>query len=119
MSQFSHSMTAQADLRVEAAHVRRFYDNFLPLADAVVVPRLISGYQSEAVLVETYEPGESVARYIRAPAPWNTAIVSLGVDTYLKVRAAADPPARALVSSLLLSFSRLQHCLGVAFWLKA
>ena len=28
VSQFSHTMTAQADLRVEAAHLRRFLHNF-------------------------------------------------------------------------------------------
>ena len=29
--------------------------------------------------------GESVAKYIREPSPFNTQIVSLGVDTYLKM----------------------------------
>ena len=29
--------------------------------------------------------GESVAKYIRQPSPYNTEIVALGVDTYLKM----------------------------------
>lgn len=29
--------------------------------------------------------GQSVAKYIRNPAPFNTQVVALGVDTYLKM----------------------------------
>ena len=36
-------MTAQCDLRVEAAHLRRFYANFRRLAGSVVVPRPVNG----------------------------------------------------------------------------
>ncbi len=35
MSQFSHTMTAQCDLRVEAAHVERFYRDFAGVASQV------------------------------------------------------------------------------------
>ena len=38
---------------------------------------------SEDVLIETFEPGESVSRYIRRPTPFNAEIVALGVNTYL------------------------------------
>jgi aarF domain-containing kinase len=85
VSQFSHTMTAQADLRVEAAHLTRFYNNFKSLSSRVVVPKPIRGMTREAVLVETFEPGLSVAKFIRQPAPCNTKIVSIGVDTYLKM----------------------------------
>lgn len=85
VSQFSHTMTAQTDLRVEAAHIRRFYRNFYPVRDAVVVPRALPGYQSESVLIETFEAGRSVSHYIRTPGWMNTHIVALGVDTYLKM----------------------------------
>ena len=43
VSQFSHTMTAQCDLRVEAAHLHRFYANFRRLAGSVVVPRAFNG----------------------------------------------------------------------------
>lgn len=35
VAQFSSTMTAQADLRVEAAHLRRFYANFAQVAHKV------------------------------------------------------------------------------------
>jgi aarF domain-containing kinase len=85
VNQFSHTMTAQADLRVEAAHLTRFYSNFKSLSSTVIVPKPIRGMTREAVLVETFEPGLSVAKFIRQPAPCNTKIVSIGVDTYLKM----------------------------------
>lgn len=37
VSQFSHTMTAQADLRVEAAHVARFVRDFAPVWQQVSV----------------------------------------------------------------------------------
>lgn len=39
MSQFSNTMTAQADLRVEAAHLRRFLHNFRSLSASITAPR--------------------------------------------------------------------------------
>lgn len=85
VSQFRHTMTAQADLRVEAAHLQRFHANFARLAASVVVPRPIEGFQTEAVLVETFEPGRSVSHFIRNPQPCNTQIVANGCDTFLKM----------------------------------
>ena len=41
MSQFSNTMTAQADLRVEAAHLRRFLHNFRRQASTITAPRPI------------------------------------------------------------------------------
>jgi hypothetical protein len=37
------------------------------------------------VLVESFEPGGSVAAFMAQPHPQNTQIVALGVDTYLKM----------------------------------
>ena len=71
-------MTAQADLRVEAAHLRRFLHNFRALRGAITAPAPLEPWVTEAVLVESFEPGLSVDRYIQEPAPFNT-----------KVRAAA------------------------------
>jgi aarF domain-containing kinase len=39
VSQFSNTMTAQADLRVEAAHLRRFLHNFRSLSTSITAPR--------------------------------------------------------------------------------
>ncbi|PSC71628.1 putative serine threonine-kinase abkC isoform A [Micractinium conductrix] len=85
VSQFSHTMAAQADLRIEAAHLRRAFANFSSVTSSVHVPRTVEGYCTEDVLVESFEAGQSVANFIRTPHPQNTQIVALGVDTYLKM----------------------------------
>lgn len=86
LAQFSATMTAQADLRVEAEHIRRFCRNFAPVAASVVFPSVVEDVPpSASVLVETFERGSSVTRYMRAPAPFNPQIVALGVDAYLKM----------------------------------
>lgn len=77
VSQFSHTMTAQADLRVEAAHLRRFLHNFAALRDSITAPEPVAPWVTEAVLVESFEPGSSVDRYIQAPAAFNSK-VSIG-----------------------------------------
>ncbi|CAK0783811.1 hypothetical protein CVIRNUC_007011 [Coccomyxa viridis] len=85
LAQFSANMTAQTDLRVETVHLRRFYNNFASVRSSVTPPLPLPGMDTEAVLVETYEAGESVAKYIRQASPYNTQIVALGIDTYLKM----------------------------------
>lgn len=86
LAQFSATMTAQADLRVEAAHVRRFGRNFASVSSSVVWPTIVESVPpSASVLVESFERGDSVTRYMRAPAPFNPQIVALGVDAYLKM----------------------------------
>ena len=82
LSQFSATMTAQADLRVEAAHLARFRSNFNGVA-AVALPAPIAA--TEAVLIESFERGASVARYMARRAPFNPQIVAAGVDAYLKM----------------------------------
>jgi hypothetical protein len=49
VAQFSHTMTAQADLRVEAAHLRRFSANFEVVGASVVVPRPVEGAMGGSV----------------------------------------------------------------------
>lgn len=142
VSQFSASMGAQADLRVEAAHLERFHNAFAsgrqvicsaltepqtviscccvccwlcqlygggsadiphcahhPLSAATFSSLHLSCHNcmqaripvpfvklvSESVLVESFEAGEAVSRYIEAPTPMNTSIVSAGVNLYLKM----------------------------------
>ena len=75
VSQFSHTMTAQADLRVEAAHLRRFLHNFGSMLGSITSPEPVEPWVTEAVLVESFEPGASVDRYIQDPAPFNTKVL--------------------------------------------
>lgn len=58
VSQFSSTMTAQADLRVECAHLRRFYTNFASVSQSVTPPYPFPGCETAEVLIETFEPGE-------------------------------------------------------------
>ncbi|MEW5303193.1 MAG: hypothetical protein WDW36_005909 [Sanguina aurantia] len=85
LSQFSHTMTAQADLRVEAVHLGRFYNNFKGVKDQVTTPRPVHGMATESVLVESFEMGVSVSHFIAHPTSINGALVALGCDTYLKM----------------------------------
>ena len=58
VSQFSSTMTAQADLRVECAHLRRFYNNFASVSQSVTPPYPFPGCETAEVLIETFEPGQ-------------------------------------------------------------
>ncbi|KAF6247246.1 ABC1-domain-containing protein [Scenedesmus sp. NREL 46B-D3] len=85
VAQFSHTMTAQTDLRVEGVHALRFSNNFSGVASSVQIPRPIPGLVSQQALVETYEPGLGVAKYMKRRTPINAHIVGLGVDAFLKM----------------------------------
>ena len=98
LGQFSRTMAAQADLRVEAVHMMRFARDFSPFAGGsssssrgrggggafafagggdcasaaaavsgpIAVPLPVAGMATAEVLVETFEPGVSVGRYLSA-----------------------------------------------------
>ena len=69
VGQFSETMVAQTRLDIEGEHLDRFNWNFGPWRDCVF-PRTLTPLgrpPSKAVLVETFEPGELVARYTVAP----------------------------------------------------
>lgn len=85
VSQFSHTMTAQTDLRVEAVHLKRMSDNFEPNRQSIVIPTLVNDLVSKSVIVESFEEGKCVSYYMKNPSPINTTIVALGVDAYLKM----------------------------------
>ena len=53
-------MPVQADLRVEEAHLKRFARNFAPIRAAIAPPLPLPGMATEAVLVETFEPGAAL-----------------------------------------------------------
>ncbi|KAL1191687.1 Protein ACTIVITY OF BC1 COMPLEX KINASE 8 [Cardamine amara subsp. amara] len=63
VQQFSVYMLSQVDLSREASHLSRFIYNFRGWKD-VSFPKPVYPLVHPAVLVETYEHGESVARYV-------------------------------------------------------
>ena len=97
ISMFSSTMTAQTDFRVEAAHLERFFVNFQGVKEYargghssehggvshITTPRPL--WASEAVLIESFERGESVSKYMGVRGPFNSEIVSLGVSCYLSM----------------------------------
>jgi len=76
----------QVDLAREAAHLSRFIYNFRSWKD-VSFPKPLYPLVHPAVLVETYEQGESVARFVDRPGKnrLNTALASIGTHTLLKM----------------------------------
>jgi aarF domain-containing kinase len=63
VQQFAVFMMSQVDLAREAAHLSRFIYNFRRWKD-VSFPKPVYPLVHPAVLVETYEHGESVSRYV-------------------------------------------------------
>ncbi|TYJ13054.1 hypothetical protein E1A91_A10G025000v1 [Gossypium mustelinum] len=63
VQQFAVFMMSQVDLAREAAHLNRFIYNFRSWRD-VSFPKPVYPLVHPAVLVETYEQGESVAHYV-------------------------------------------------------
>lgn len=55
----ANNFAAQTDLRVEAVHLKRFYSNFASVRSSVTPPLPVPGMDTEAVLVETFEAGQS------------------------------------------------------------
>ena len=84
LSQFSHTMTSQTDLRVEAFNLRKFGRNFRNV-EQVLAPWPVVGLVEEGVLCETFERGEALSSAIRRGCEDNTTTCALGVDTYLKM----------------------------------
>jgi len=82
---------------VEEAHLRRFARNFAPVRAAVAPPLPVPGMATEAVLVETYEPGAPPARAARrVPAAGRgRAGVRMEAGTARPARSYLHCPARA------------------------
>ena len=66
VAQFASNFEAQLDFRDEAANLEAFRRNFSSSfwQSLVSFPRPISGLVAQHVLVETFEPGESVASFL-------------------------------------------------------
>ncbi|KAL3683284.1 hypothetical protein R1sor_001306 [Riccia sorocarpa] len=85
VDQFSHTLTAQADLRFEASNLARFQKNFEGLNSTVIFPKLFHDLVSEGVIVESFERGSALHEFLRHRSSLNTQIAAVGVDTYLKM----------------------------------
>ncbi|KAI5081560.1 hypothetical protein GOP47_0001303 [Adiantum capillus-veneris] len=86
VQQFAVFMLTQVDLAREAAHLSRFLYNFRQWND-VSFPRPLYPLVHPAVLVETYEQGESVSRFVELPEKTriNSALAHIGTHTLLKM----------------------------------
>lgn len=86
VQQFAVFMLTQVDLAREAAHLSRFLYNFRQWTD-VSFPRPLYPLVHPAVLVETYEQGESVSRFVELPEKTriNSTLAHIGTHTLLKM----------------------------------
>ncbi|KAH9300518.1 hypothetical protein KI387_012101, partial [Taxus chinensis] len=87
VQQFAVFMLSQVDLAREAAHLSRFIYNFRRWKD-VSFPKPLYPLVHPAVLVETFEQGESVAHYVEQPEGncfVNNALANIGTNTFLKM----------------------------------
>eukprot|EP00250_Pteridium_aquilinum_P013306 c21262_g1_i1 orf=258-2669(+) len=91
--QFAVFMLTQVDLAREAAHLSRFLYNFRSWRD-VSFPRPVYPLVHPAVLVESYEQGESVSHFIELPerslelperSRVNRKLAHIGTHTFLKM----------------------------------
>ncbi|KAH7425318.1 hypothetical protein KP509_11G049200 [Ceratopteris richardii] len=84
--QFAVFMMTQVDLAREAAHLSRFSYNFRSWRD-VSFPRPVYPLVHPAVLVESFEQGESVSNYIDLPdnSKVNRKLAYIGTNTVLKM----------------------------------
>jgi aarF domain-containing kinase len=101
VQQFAVFMMSQVDLAREAAHLSRFIYNFRRWKD-VSFPKPVYPLVHPAVLVESYEQGESVSHYVDDLEGHNwikTALAHIGTHALLKM--------------LLVNFCTLYSCVFV------
>lgn len=86
VQQFAVFMLTQVDLSREAAHLSRFLYNFRSWED-VSFPKPLYPLVHPAVLVETFEQGESVSRFVEISEKKriNSALAHIGTHTLLKM----------------------------------
>ena len=104
LAQFAERLSLQADLRQEAQNLLRFHRHFREWRGTVTAPQPLLGFERcDDVLVETYERGESVGKWIAEMKsssvnasteegeslepchPLGPSVVGRGADTYLKM----------------------------------
>lgn len=85
LMQFGAPMREQLDLRTEAAHLARFAEDFkwwssvkfpLPAGPPLVAPDL---------LVESFEPGEHISKYLNTEGEHNRRLADLGMNCYMQM----------------------------------
>ncbi|CAL9200894.1 unnamed protein product [Musa hybrid cultivar] len=87
VQQFAVFMMSQVDLSREAAHLNRFIYNFRRWKD-VSFPKPLYPFVHPAVLVETYEHGESVSHYVdelEGHSRLKSALAHIGTHALLKM----------------------------------
>ncbi|WJX22195.1 hypothetical protein P8452_11523 [Trifolium repens] len=87
VQQFAVFMMSQVDLAREAAHLNRFIYNFRSWKD-VSFPKPVYPLVHPAVLVETYEKGESVSHYVddfQGHEHFKSALAHIGTHALLKM----------------------------------
>ncbi|XP_004343153.1 aarF domain containing kinase 2 [Capsaspora owczarzaki ATCC 30864] len=85
VEQFSSLMLRQLDLRIEGANLIKFNRNFANYR-GIRFPTVFPEWTSERMLVESYEPGVSLNRFIRAnDHPANLHLGELGLRAFLKM----------------------------------
>ncbi|GFR41310.1 hypothetical protein Agub_g1990 [Astrephomene gubernaculifera] len=80
--QFGGPLKEQLDLSVEAEHLRRFNANFRAWGN-VRFPVPLYPLVSQDVLVESYEDGDLIMRYVRSPHRHNAMLAQTGVTVFL------------------------------------
>jgi aarF domain-containing kinase len=83
---FALRMEAQCNLHIEAENLLQFIKNFKD-APNVRFPQPVMNLCTPQILVESFEPGELIERYVSptVPADLRTTIASIGMDSYLKM----------------------------------
>lgn len=110
VQQFAVFMMSQVDLAREAAHLNRFIYNFRSWKD-VSFPKPVYPLVHPAVLVETYEKGESVSRYVdglQGQEHFKSALAHIGTHALLKM---------LLVK--YLSFANFNDIAIMWFWIES
>lgn len=84
MDQFKLNMLAQLDMRLEADHLYTFRYNFRNFPN-VTFPAPIENLTSDAVLVETFEKGESISNYFGRNDIVSKKLATIGINAYMKM----------------------------------
>lgn len=86
LMQFGAPLREQLDLEREAEHLRRFSANFKSWHGVSFPQPADAPLVSEEVLVETFEEGTHISRYVDAPGgKYNKKLADLGMNCYLKM----------------------------------
>ncbi|XP_064636450.1 uncharacterized aarF domain-containing protein kinase 2-like [Lineus longissimus] len=88
VEEFADLMERQIDLRVEARCLDKFYDNFEDNPN-IRFPRPVRPFVKRSILVETFEEGEPMSKYMRrdiqAAEGLKEKIASIGIEALLQM----------------------------------